>query len=104
MNTGQYQTAALAIYALKSYGPPAEKADTDKVIARAAAWLEADKPVNDPGPGFPSDGPGLVERKLRLRFRAPLKALAATQRPTAAGVSCRPWARTPTPRARRSTR
>ena len=25
MNTGQYQTAALAIYALKSYSPPTEK-------------------------------------------------------------------------------
>ena len=34
MNIGAYQTAALAIYALKTYGPPAEKADTEKVIAR----------------------------------------------------------------------
>ena len=46
MMAGAYQTAALCIFSLKAYGPPAEKADTDKAIARAAAWLEASKPGN----------------------------------------------------------
>ena len=45
MNSGVYQTTALAVYTLKTYGPPAEKADTDKALARAAAWLEAAKPA-----------------------------------------------------------
>ena len=41
MNSGLYQATALAIYTLQTYGPPAEKVDTEKVIARAAGWLEA---------------------------------------------------------------
>ena len=45
MNAGDYQSTALAVYTLKTYGPPAEKADTERVIARAAAWLEAARPV-----------------------------------------------------------
>ena len=45
MAAGRHQTAALAIYSLKQYGPPADKADTDKVIARAAAWLETATPA-----------------------------------------------------------
>jgi len=44
MNTGVYQTAALAVFALRTYGPPAEKADTEKALARAAKWLEAARP------------------------------------------------------------
>ena len=46
MNSGVYQTTALAVYSLKTYGPPAEKAETDAVIARAARWLEQAQPVN----------------------------------------------------------
>ena len=45
MNAGQYQAAALAIYALQHYGRAEEKADTAKVLARAAAWLEAARPT-----------------------------------------------------------
>jgi hypothetical protein len=45
MSSGVYQTTALAVYTLKTYGPPAEKADTDAALARAAAWLEAAKPA-----------------------------------------------------------
>src|SRR5678816_3492894 len=44
MSTGEYQTAALAIFALKHYGRAEEKAETAKVLARAAAWLEAARP------------------------------------------------------------
>ena len=46
MNSGVYQTSALAVYTLKAYGPPAEKADTEKALARAAAWFEGAQPVN----------------------------------------------------------
>ena len=46
MNAGRPQQVALAVFAIKSYGPRAEKADSDKAIARAAAWLEKQKPVN----------------------------------------------------------
>jgi len=45
MNAGEFQAAALAIYSLKQYGPEAEKASTDKVIAKAGAWLEKAKPA-----------------------------------------------------------
>jgi ankyrin repeat protein len=44
MNAGDYQAAALTIYAMKRYGPPAEKASTDAAIARAVAWLERSTP------------------------------------------------------------
>lgn len=46
MNSGVYQTTALAVYTLKTYGPPAESADTEKALARAAAWLENARPRN----------------------------------------------------------
>ncbi len=44
VNAGDYQAAALTIYALKHYGPPAEKASTDQAIAKAVAWLERSTP------------------------------------------------------------
>ncbi|HUQ94118.1 MAG TPA: ankyrin repeat domain-containing protein [Bryobacteraceae bacterium] len=45
MNTGAHQTAALAVYALKQYGRTEDKAETAKAVARAAAWLEASRPL-----------------------------------------------------------
>jgi ankyrin repeat protein/mono/diheme cytochrome c family protein len=45
MNSGDFQAPALAIYAMKQYGPPAEKAGTDAAIAKAVHWLEHTKPV-----------------------------------------------------------
>jgi hypothetical protein len=45
MAAGAFQTAALAAYALRTYGPPAEKADTEKVLARAARWMETAPPA-----------------------------------------------------------
>ena len=44
MNSGEIQSAALAIYSLKQFGPAAEKADTDKALTRAVAWLEKAQP------------------------------------------------------------
>jgi hypothetical protein len=45
MASGLYMTAAMAIYTLKSSGPVAEKADTNRALARAAAWLQSAKPA-----------------------------------------------------------
>ncbi len=46
MASGTYQATALAAYALRTYGPPAEKPETDQALARAAAWLESAQPVD----------------------------------------------------------
>ena len=79
MNTGMYQTAALAIYALKTYGPPSEKADTGKVIARAAAWLEGAKPATTQDQAFHLMGLAWSNAKI-ASVAAAVKALSATQR------------------------
>ena len=80
MNSGVYQTTALAVYTLKTYGPPAEKADTDKALARAAAWLEAAKPATTQDRAFHLMG--LAWSNARpASIAAAAKALAATQRP-----------------------
>jgi len=44
MNAGDYQAAAVTIYAIKHFGPPAEKASNDQAIAKAVAWLERRTP------------------------------------------------------------
>jgi ankyrin repeat protein len=46
MNSGVYQTTALAVYTLKTYGLPAEQDDTAKALARAASWLDRANPTN----------------------------------------------------------
>jgi hypothetical protein len=46
MNAGDYQAAALAIFALKKYGRPIDQAATDQSIARAVAWLERATPTS----------------------------------------------------------
>ncbi|MFN0101467.1 MAG: ankyrin repeat domain-containing protein [Bryobacteraceae bacterium] len=40
MNSGTFQATALAVYSLKTFTPPAGKADTAARLARAADWLE----------------------------------------------------------------
>jgi ankyrin repeat protein len=80
MSSGIYQTTALAVYALKTYGPPAEKADTEKAIARAAAWLEAAKPATTQDRAFHLLGLAWSNAKPALIVAA-AKALAAAQRP-----------------------
>jgi ankyrin repeat protein len=52
MNAGVYQATALSVYTLKTYGPPAEKAETAKSMARAAAWLENAKPTKTQDKAF----------------------------------------------------
>ena len=80
MNSGVYQTTALAVYSLKMYGPPAEKSDTDKAIARAAAWLEAGKPSTTQDRAFQLLGLAWSNAKPSS-IAAAAKSLADTQRP-----------------------
>jgi ankyrin repeat protein len=46
MSTGEYQAAALAVYAIRHYGRPEDEARNTKAIARAAAWLERSRPAD----------------------------------------------------------
>jgi ankyrin repeat protein len=79
MNTGVYQTAALAIYSLRAYGPPSEKADTERAIVRAAAWLESAKPVATQDRAFHLMGLSWSNASAAAIASA-AKALIATQR------------------------
>jgi hypothetical protein len=44
MISGDFQAAAVTIYAVKHYTPAAEKATSDQAIAKAVGWLERAKP------------------------------------------------------------
>ena len=79
MNSGAYQSTALAVYTLKIYGPPAEKADTEEAIARATAWLESVTPLNTQDRAFHLLGLAWSDAKPSV-IAAAAKALAATQR------------------------
>jgi ankyrin repeat protein len=46
MNAGEYQAAALAIYAMRQYAPAGMRGDAARAVARAAAWLERQEPAN----------------------------------------------------------
>ncbi|HEV8136389.1 MAG TPA: ankyrin repeat domain-containing protein [Pyrinomonadaceae bacterium] len=52
MNSGSFQTAALAIYALKNYAPETEKPSCEKAISRSVAWLEKATPVTNQDHAF----------------------------------------------------
>jgi ankyrin repeat protein/mono/diheme cytochrome c family protein len=80
MNSGDFQAAALAVYALTQYGPPAEKTSTDEVLLKAAQWLEKARPSNTQdrafhllGMAWSNASPALIKNYAR--------ALAAMQRP-----------------------
>jgi hypothetical protein len=79
MNAGLYQTAALAIYSLAQYGRPADKADNEKAISRAAAWLEAAKPSNTQDQAFRLLGLAWSHAKP-ASITAAAKALTTMQR------------------------
>ena len=44
MNAGDFQAAAVSIYAIKHYGPPGEKVSNEQAVARAVAWLDRASP------------------------------------------------------------
>jgi len=52
MNSGKFQTAALAILGLKNYAPETEKLRRDKAIARAVTWLEKAPPATNQDHAF----------------------------------------------------
>ncbi len=80
MNTGIYQTAALAVFALKTYGLPSEKAETENALARAAAWLEAARPTDTQDRAFHLMALAWSNAKP-ASIAAAAKALATVQRP-----------------------
>jgi ankyrin repeat protein/mono/diheme cytochrome c family protein len=52
MNSGRFQVAALAIYAMKNYAPEAEKRNCENAIASAVGWLEKSRPVTNQDHAF----------------------------------------------------
>jgi ankyrin repeat protein len=80
MAAGKYQTAALAIYSLKQYAPAAEKADTDRALARAAAWLESARPATTQDRAYHLMGLAWSNAS-QAAISTAAKALVATQRP-----------------------
>jgi len=80
MNSGVYQTTALALYALKTYGPPAAKADTARVMSRAAVWLESAHPANTQDQAFQLMALAWSNAKPSA-IQAAAKTLVAAQRP-----------------------
>jgi ankyrin repeat protein/mono/diheme cytochrome c family protein len=45
MNAGDFQAAAVAVYAIKNYTPAGGEASSETAIARAVTWLESANPV-----------------------------------------------------------
>ena len=76
---GAFQATALSAYSLKTYGPPAEAADTQAALARAASWLEASEAANTQDRAFRLLGLAWSNAKPAA-VAAAAKALAATQR------------------------
>ena len=79
MNSGRFQTAALAIYAMKHYAPEAEKLSCEKAIARSVAWLEKATPVTNQDHAFRLLGLGWGGAPASA-IREEAKALAGLQR------------------------
>ena len=79
MNSGKFQTAALAIYAMKNYAPEAEKLSCDKAIARAVTWLEKTTPVTNQDHAFRLLGLAWGGGSAAV-IRSEAKSLAALQR------------------------
>src|SRR5262245_41800471 len=79
MNSGRFQTAALAIYAMKNYAPQAEKLNGDKAVARAVAWMEKATPVTNQDHAFRLLGLAWGDAPAAV-IRSEAKSLAALQR------------------------
>ena len=79
MAAGDFQAAALSIYSLKQYGPDADKASTDAVIAKAVKWLENAKPATTQDRAFHLLGLAWGNASPAT-IKTAARALAATQR------------------------
>ncbi|MBS1787037.1 MAG: ankyrin repeat domain-containing protein [Acidobacteria bacterium] len=79
MNSGRFQTTALAIFAIKNYVPTTEKPAGDKAIARAVAWLQKSAPETNQDRAFRLLGLAWGDGSTTV-IRAEAKALSALQR------------------------
>ena len=79
MGTGDLQNTALAIYALKTYGPAAERAETGAALKRAAAWLGNVQPSTTQERAFHLLGLAWVNA-APAAIESAAHALAASQR------------------------
>src|SRR5262247_515284 len=79
MTSGKFQTAALAIYAMKNYAPEAEKLNCEKAIASSVAWLEKAKPVTNQDHAFRLLGLAWGDADAAM-IRQEARSLAALQR------------------------
>lgn len=79
MAAGDFQAAALAIYAVKQYAPSTEKASTDVVLARAVSWLENAKPSQTQDRAFHLLGLAWADGSSKL-IKEAAKSLAGLQR------------------------
>lgn len=80
MNSGDLQTTALAIYALKTFSPAAEQTETNKMLARAESWLEKVRPTTTQQRAFQLLGLAWSNADSNTIERAKT-ALAGTQGP-----------------------
>ena len=78
MNSGSFQTTALAIFAIKNYVPQTEKPAGDKAVARAIAWLEKATPETNQDHAFRLLGLAWGDGSTAA-VRAEAKALSAMQ-------------------------
>jgi len=79
MNSGRFQTTALAIYAMKNYAPEAEKLSCEKAVAQSVAWLEKAAPVTNQDHAFRLLGLGWGGAPASVT-QEEAKSLAALQR------------------------
>jgi CubicO group peptidase (beta-lactamase class C family) len=79
MTSGQIQTAALAIFAMKNYAPEAEKLRYQNAIARAVVWLEKARPVTNQDRAFRLLGLGWGGASVSV-IREQARSLVALQR------------------------
>ena len=80
LTSDDFLTTAMSMYALKVYTPAAEKADTERRLARAAAWLHSNQADTTQerafqllGLGWAKGDPAAIEQSTR--------GLLSTQRP-----------------------
>jgi ankyrin repeat protein len=79
MNAGEPQAAALAIYAMRQYGPAGDEAATAQSIRRAVTWLESARVEDTQDRAFQLLGLAWGKGSPEIIRRA-VAALAATQR------------------------
>jgi ankyrin repeat protein len=79
MNSGKFQTAALAIFAMKNYAPEAEKRSCEKAISSSVAWLQQAAPVTNQDHAFRLLGLAWGGGSAAL-IRQEVNTLAALQR------------------------